>query len=88
MEVRSPITGKISNLRVQTGQSVTSGAEIATLAPEGDQVWEALRALFIIGKPEDLQVVQSYERELPEIPERVRQQAVETEKAIRGRAGS
>jgi len=88
VEVRSPITGKITSLRVQTGQNVTAGAEIATLAPEGDQVWEALRALFIIGEAEDLPVVQSYERELPEIPDRVRQQALETEKAIRGRAGS
>src|ERR1700733_6885982 len=88
VELRSPITGKITSLRVQTGQNVTAGAEIATLAPEGDQVWEALRALFIIGKAEDLPVVQSYERELPEIPDRVRQQALETEKAIRGRAGS
>jgi hypothetical protein len=85
VEVRSPITGKLTALDVQSGQSVTAGAEIATLAPEGDQVWEALRALYIIGKPEDLPVVQSYERELPEIPDRVRQQAMETEKAIRGR---
>ena len=85
VELRSPITGKLSGLRVQTGQSVSSGAEIATLAPEGDQVWEALRALFVIGQAEDLPVVQSYERELPEIPDRVRQQAVETEKAIRER---
>src|ERR1700733_7794095 len=58
VELRSPITGKITSLRVQTGQNVTAGAEIATLAPEGDQVWEALRALFIIGKAEDLPVVQ------------------------------
>jgi biotin carboxyl carrier protein len=88
IELRSPITGKLSAMRVQSGQTVTAGTEVATLAPEGDQVWEALRALYIIGKPEDLQVVQTYERELPEIPERVRQQAVETEKAIRGRSGS
>ena len=88
VEVRAPITGKLTVLNVASGQSVVSGAPIATLAPEGDQVWEALRALFVIGKPEDLLIVQSYERELPEIPDRVRQQAIETEKAIRGRAGS
>ncbi len=88
VEVRAPITGKLTTLNVTSGQSVDSGAPIATLAPEGDQVWEALRALFVIGKSEDLPVVQSYERELPEIPDRVRQQAVETEKAIRGRQGS
>jgi biotin carboxyl carrier protein len=88
VEVRAPITGKLTALNVASGQSVGSGAPIATLAPEGDQVWEALRALFIVGRAEDLPVVQGYERELPEIPDRVRQQAVETEKAIRGRAGS
>jgi biotin carboxyl carrier protein len=86
IEVRSPITGTLSALDVQSGQSVTAGAEIATLAPEGDQVWEALRALYIIGQPEDLPIIQSYERELPEIPDRVRQQAAETEKAIKSRS--
>jgi pyruvate/2-oxoglutarate dehydrogenase complex dihydrolipoamide acyltransferase (E2) component len=84
--VRSPITGKLTALDVQAGQSITAGAQIATLAPEGDQVWEALRALYIVGKPEDLSIVQSYERELPEIPDRVRQQAAETEKAIKSRS--
>jgi len=88
VEVRAPITGKLTALKVQTGQSVAAGTPMGTLAPEGDQVWEALRALYLIGTPDDLPVVQSYERELPEIPDRVRQQALETEKAIRGRVGS
>jgi len=88
LDLRSPITGKINAVRVQSGQTVSSGEEIATLSPGTDQVWEALRALYIIGKPEDLRAVRAYERELPEIPERVRQQAVETEKSIRERSGS
>ncbi len=85
IELRSPITGKLSAMHVQAGQNLSTGAEVATLAPGGDQVWEALRALYLIGQPEDLPIVETYERELPEIPDRVRQQAVETEKAIRGR---
>ena len=41
VEVRSPITGKITSLRVQTGQNVTAGAEIATLAPEAGAALDA-----------------------------------------------
>jgi hypothetical protein len=47
-----------------------------------------LRALYLIGQAEDLPAVRPYERELPEVPDRVRQQALLTEKAIRDRAAS
>jgi len=87
-EVRSPISGRIHNLFVQPGQNVTAGAEIATIDPTSDQVWEALRALYLIGQPDDLAAITPYERELAEIPDHVRQQAVLTEKAIRQRAGN
>ena len=87
-EVRSPISGHIRNLFAQTGNRVTAGAEIATIDPAIDQVWEALRALYLVGQPEDLASVTPYERELPEIPEHIRQQAVLTEKAIRERAST
>ena len=49
-------------------------------------MWEALRALYLVGQPEDIPAIQPYERELPEIPDHVRKQAVETEQAIRERA--
>jgi hypothetical protein len=84
-EIRSPISGRLRGLSVKTGQNVAAGDEIATLDPGTDQVWEALRALYLIGQPEDIPVIESYERELPDIPEHVRQQAVLTEKAIRER---
>ena len=85
IEIRSPIAGRLQTLSATTGQQVASGTTVATITPSEEQAWEALRALFLVGKPEDLPVVQSYERELPEISDRVRQQAVETDKAIRGR---
>ena len=66
-------------------KTVAAGDEIASLDPGIDQVWEALRALYLIGQPEDIPAIQPYERELPEIPDHVRQQAVATEKAIRER---
>jgi Biotin-lipoyl like len=85
-EVRSPISGRLRELPVKVGQSVSPGDRIAVLDPGGDQVWEALRALCLIGKPEDIPAIRPYERELPDIADHVRQQAVDTEKAIRERS--
>lgn len=88
VEVRSPISGRIRDLFVETGQAVSAGREIATVDPEVEQVWEALRALYLVGQPDDLAAVTPYEGALPEVPERIRQQAQLTEKAIRERANS
>jgi hypothetical protein len=85
-EVRSPMGGRVHDLFVKTGQVVSAGDRIAEVSPASDQIWEALRALYLIGQLEDLAAITPYERELAEIPEHVRQQAVQTEKAIRGRA--
>src|SRR5580692_513984 len=54
IEIRSPITGRLRTLSAQTGQTVAAGAEIATIDPGTEQVWEALRALYLIGQPEDM----------------------------------
>ena len=86
MEIRSPITGR---LRDAIGANRTDGSgrmhAIATIDPGTEQVWEALRALYLVGQPDDLAAVLPYERELPDIPDDVRKQAIETEKAIRER---
>ena len=87
-DVRSPISGRIRTLFAQSGQSVNAGAEIANVDPAIDQVWEALRALYLIGQPEDLAAIAPYERDLPEIPDHLRQQAVLTVQAIRDRSKS
>jgi len=86
MEVRSPISGRIRTLSVAPGAVIAAGAPIATIAPAEDQVWEALRALYLVGQADDLAAVQPYERELPDISDRVRQQALLTEQSIRARA--
>ena len=44
-----------------------------------------LATLFRDGQPEDIAAVLLYERELPDVPDHVRKQAIETEKAIRAR---
>jgi hypothetical protein len=85
LEMRSPITGRVRTLSAQVGQQVKPGDLIATIDPSTEQVWEALRALYLVGQPDDIAAVLPYERELPDIPDHVRQQALETERAIRQR---
>jgi HEAT repeat protein len=85
-ELRSPISGRIRTLFASPGSHVTAGAEVAAVDPGDEQVWEALRALYLIGQPDDLPAIRPYQHELPEISDRVRQQALLTEKSIRERA--
>jgi hypothetical protein len=86
IEIRSPMPGRVRWVS-QTGANVAAGAEIAVVDPAAEQVWEALRALYLVGQVDDLPAVRPYERELPDISNDVRQQAIETEKAIRARTG-
>jgi hypothetical protein len=85
IEIRSPIPGRIRSVAA-TGANVAAGAEIAVVDPGTEQVWEALRALYLIGQLDDLPAIRPYERDLPDISNDVRQQAQETEKAIQRRA--
>jgi HEAT repeat len=86
-EIRSPIPGRIRSV-AGTGANISAGAEVAVVDPANDQVWEALRALYLIGQPDDLPAIRAYERDLPDISNEVRQQALESEQAIRKRSGS
>jgi hypothetical protein len=83
-EIRSPIAGRIRSV-LGTGANVAEGAEVAVIDPATEQVWEALRALYLVGQTDDLPAIRSYERDLPDISNDVRQQAVLTEKAIQER---
>jgi HEAT repeat protein len=85
VEIRSPIPGRIRSV-AGTGANVAAGAEIAVVDPSTEQVWEALRALYLVGQLDDLPAILPYERDLADISKDVRQQALETEKAIRERA--
>jgi hypothetical protein len=85
IEVRSPIPGRIRFV-AQPGANVIANSEIAVVDPGTEQVWEALRALYIVGQMDDLTAIRPYERDLPEIANDVRRQAQETERAIQSRA--
>ena len=87
-ELRSPISGRIRTISVAPGTRVAAGTEIATVDPGDEQVWEALRALYLVGQVDDLPAIRPYARDLPEISGRVRRHATLAEKAIRDRAAA
>ncbi len=86
-EARAPITGKIASVAVRRGDHIEKDKPVAVIDPGSDQVWEALRALYLIGSKDDLPLVRSFESKGEELGDRIRQQAIETEKAIVKRAG-
>jgi HEAT repeat protein len=85
-ELRSPLSGKLTHVSAPVGTNVASGAVVLTIAPDPDFVFEALRALFLVGQTEDLQEVERYASGVEGMPERVKQQAAQTLKAIRSRS--
>jgi HEAT repeat protein len=87
-ELRSPLHGKISQIVTHEGARVAAGDTVLAIAPDADFVYEALRALFLVGEEDDLADVERYERGVEGMPERVKQQAAQTAKAIRSRSGS
>lgn len=85
-ELRSPLPGRVGRWLVRDGQSVAAGEAVVLLSPSEEQVWEALRALYLVGEVSDLPEVETYAGGVPGMPDKVRQQAVLTAEAIRRRA--
>ncbi len=85
IEVRTQVPGTIERWMVPDGAEVSAGQPIAELSSSQEMVWEALRALYLIGQPEDLFAVDRYARGAPNVPESVRRQAQLTARAIRAR---
>ncbi|HKR02029.1 MAG TPA: hypothetical protein VJT09_15220 [Pyrinomonadaceae bacterium] len=86
VEVRSPLHGTLAQVVAPEGAQVRAGDTLLTLAPDEEFVYEALRALFLIGEKEDLAEVERFERGVEGMPERIKQQAAQTARAIRSRS--
>lgn len=88
-EVRSEIPGTLSRWLISDGSQVTAGEHIAAVWPNDDEVWEALRALYLIGTPADLEAIAPYARGGGDAPPQIGEQARSTMEEIRDRtAGS
>jgi multidrug efflux pump subunit AcrA (membrane-fusion protein) len=86
VDVVSPVAGQLALPSVQAGAHVAAGDVVAVISPGEDQVWEALRGLYLVGMQEDLEEVERFARPMPGVSERTRQQATLTATAIRRRA--
>jgi len=86
IEIRAPEASRIESVLVTNSSKVEAGSELMTLGPSTEQVWEALRALYLIGQPEDIPYVQRYTRPVSAIPDWIAKQAAYTVEAIRERA--
>lgn len=86
VEVRSPLPGRVERWLAQDGERVSAGDTVVLLSSGEDQVWEALRALYLIGERDDLPAVEPLARGVPGMPEKIRRQARLTAEAIRQRA--
>src|SRR5205814_8942065 len=83
IDVRSPLPGQISAIKVGKEAKVNAGEDLIVLSPDKNQVWEALRALHLIGLPDDLPEVERYARGVEGMPDNIQRQAVLTAEAIR-----
>ena len=84
-DVQAPISGSVGDLLTHNGDAVDAGQTLLTILPDENQIWEALRALYLIGIPEDLIDLSKYTT--TKYSERVQRQAKETILAIQHRRG-
>jgi hypothetical protein len=85
-DVVSPGGGTIAKLLTGDGAIVALGDGLAVIDPDEGQVVESLRALYLVGQPQDLDDVERFVRGVPHMSERVRQQAESTARSIRERS--
>jgi hypothetical protein len=84
-EVRSKVPGRIERWIAQDGATVAAGEEIVLIAPSHDMIWEALRALYLVGQAEDLPEVERFLRRTEGMPAQIATQAGLTAQKIRER---
>jgi hypothetical protein len=84
-EVRSAVPGEVRELDRTEGAQVRSGDPIIELGADKNHVWEALRGLYLVGQPADLEDVEHYLYPVPGMPDTIERQAASTAAAIRAR---
>lgn len=85
VEVRCALPGEVRSLDQREGSTVRAGDPLVDLGADKNHVWEALRGLFLVGQPPDLEAVERFTHPIPGIPDSVARQAAETADAIRSR---
>ena len=82
-ELRANVPGTLLSWSVPDGSQIQPGTPIVIIAPDENMVWESLRALYLVGKPEDAAAVEPYTRAAVGMAPQVEQQAVLTLQHLR-----
>ena len=83
-KVSAPESGQVQSLLVREGSMVSAGQNLLTLSPRPEHMWEALRALYLIGGAEELELVGTVASN-PQFSEKIHSQAYLTSTSIHGR---
>ena len=86
LEVRSPVPGTLKSKLIDEGSQVVVGDQLALLSASHGHVREALRALYLLGKLDDIPLIKKYTINSSAIPLEISDQARQTQKAILERA--
>lgn len=87
-ELRSPVPGEVRKRLVEDGATAYAGQDVFILGPDSSHAFEALRALYLMGTPADLEDVNRFLRPSADLPSNVVEQARLTAEGIRERAGN
>jgi biotin carboxyl carrier protein len=87
-EVRATVPGTLIRWLADDHANITAGQSLVAFAPSEGMVWEALRALYIVGRSEDLPDVEQVARAAYGSSPQIGQQAQSTARAIRDRSSS
>jgi len=75
----------VRDLDQKDGAGLRGGEDLVELSADKNHVWEALRALYLVGQPGDLDDVQRFAHAVPGLPENIERQALLTVQAIQER---
>ncbi|MFL6227877.1 MAG: HEAT repeat domain-containing protein [Pyrinomonadaceae bacterium] len=87
-EVRSPLAGRVKQVSVAEGVKVQPGDALLMLSPDPENVLQALRALYLVGTPEDVKEIEPYAGGGAGMTARVKEQAAQTLEMIVRRSGA
>jgi hypothetical protein len=85
-EVRSPLPGELARSLVRDGEGFAPGGDLFVLAPDAEQVGDALVGLYYVGGPEDLPEVERYANGVAGAPEDLKAKAAQAAEAIKRRS--
>ena len=81
MELRSPLPGRVNKIFKPNGSQITRDEDLMSLNSDEESVWEALRALALVGTKEDLPLIETYASST-DASARVKEQASLSAKSI------